>query len=299
VQQQVVVTQPPPPQPVDQALIQAMQAQMRTMLAQPIRPAEVTHFVRPGMQQGGAFGQTGGGMQEAQALAAAMREQATRSGGGMATPANPSGQVMPGQQVMATQARIPSRFSPPAAGTILYGQLVGRVNSDVPGPVIGEILQGPLAGARLLGSFQFSEQGVIIQFTSMTVPFRDADGLERTEVVPIRAFAVDAANLSTAMATSIDRRVFERVAFGFATAFLQGLGQAIASSGATTNVLPGGGVSVTTPQLNTTQQLTIAGGAAMANTARILDQTYGRRRTTIIVEAGTPFGVLFMDSQSN
>ncbi len=110
--------------------------------------------------------------------------------------------------------------------------------------------------------------------------------------------AVDSANLGAAMATSIDRRILERVALGFATAFMQGLGTAIAASGASTTVLPGGSVSVTTPTLNTTQQLLIAGGGAAGNTARIIEQTYGRRRTTIVVEADTPFGLLFLDQQS-
>lgn len=282
----------PPPVVVDPSAVQAMQEQMRRMLSAQVRPAETQFWLR-GDQQQLAHGSVSG-----PAPAMTARSSAPTAAVSPALHGGPAGGAQLASASPAGGTQAPQRLASPAPGTILYARLVGRVNSDVPGPVIGEVLQGPLSGARLLGQFQFSERGVIINFTSMTLGVRDADGSERTETARIRAVAVDSANLGAAMATSIDRRILERVALGFATAFMQGLGTAIAASGASTTVLPGGSVSVTTPTLNTTQQLLIAGGGAAGNTARIIEQTYGRRRTTIVVEADTPFGLLFLDQQS-
>src|SRR5690606_12018046 len=43
------------------------------------------------------------------------------------------------------------------AGTIEYAQLVTEANTDAPGPVMAQIASGPLAGARLIGSFQSTD----------------------------------------------------------------------------------------------------------------------------------------------
>jgi len=188
-----------------------------------------------------------------------------------------------------------SRFTPPNPGTILYARLVGRVNSDVPGPVIGEILQGPFTGARLLGNFRFTERGVILQFSSMAVPYRE-EGEDKSETVPIGAVAVDTQHLGTAMATDIDRHIVERVALAFGTAFISGVGRAIGQGGAT--VTQGFGVRETTyPQLDATQQLWVGAGEAANAVGRVAESIWGNRRTTITVDAGTPFGLLFLGPQ--
>ena len=280
---------PPAPVPVtylpmDRDLINAMQAQMKNILGRKINPSETVYL----------YTQETGGQNRPVSASSGSTSSGT-SVSGIQVPAGSGTPVSSGVQTASAQTTLqrPSRFSAPAPGTILYSRLIGKVNSDVPGPVIAEISQGPLHGARLLGSFQFTEQGVIIQFNTMTIPFTD-DGLERTEVVPIKAVAVDAENLGTSMATSIDRRILERIAFGFATSFIQGLGQAVAQAGSTTTVLPSGGVTYGLKNLNTTEQLLSAGGNAAGTAGRIIDQTYGNRRTTIVVDADTPFGLLFL-----
>ena len=288
--------QPPGPPPLDQALIQAMQAQMRAMLNVPIKPSETVYLYHPQTGAGNAgMGNTTTGSTSGSSAQAALAAGGFQ--GGNDTAAGRSGMQNQNAPMAAQTSYVrPSRFAAPATGTILFSRLIGRINSDVPGPVVAEITQGPLSGSRLIGSFQFTEEGVIIQFSSMTVPFTD-DGLERTEVVPINAVAVDPENLGTAMSTSIDRRVLERIAFGFATAFVQGLGQAISQSGSSTTLSPGG-ATYSAPVLNTRDQLLTASGSAAGVAGKILDQTFGKRRTTIVVEANTPFGLLFMGSGS-
>ncbi|MBI3418534.1 MAG: hypothetical protein HY053_00160, partial [Proteobacteria bacterium] len=41
-----------------------------------------------------------------------------------------------------------------AAGTIAYAQLLVEANSDIPGPILAEVMSGPFAGARVVGQFE-------------------------------------------------------------------------------------------------------------------------------------------------
>jgi intracellular multiplication protein IcmE len=262
--------------PVDQGLEEAMEHQMA--LLGPTNPAEAKTYLFANADA------TGGAVSHNPANAYAPGAGGTGSGtagGTMGVPQD-GGSAVP-----------QSRFKVPAAGTILYSRLVGRVNSDTPGPVIGEILQGPFAGSRLLGTFQFSENGVVINFSSMTVPYKDDDGNAQSEVVPINSVAVDASHLGTAMATDINRHLLARIGTAFGTAFLQGIGQAVATSGST--VSSGlTGTTVSNSSLNTGDQLLVGAGAAAGAAGQVFSQIYGNERTTITVEDGTPFGLLFL-----
>ena len=189
-------------------------------------------------------------------------------------------------------------FKLPAAGTVLYAKLVGRVNSDSNGPVIGEVEQGAFSGSRIIGSFSFGEKGVMITFNTMTVPYKNDDGEDETETVGINAVAVDSKHLGTAMATSIDNHMLARVGAQFGSAFLQGLGQAVAQSGSSAYMSPYGGTTVTNPTMNLSQEMAMAVGQGASQAGSIFQSIYGSQKTTIIVEQGTPFGLLFLDKQS-
>lgn len=267
--------------PIDNAMVDRMRERLSKLEAPPPVPAEVVHFVDR-TQQNNALGGGAATMSAARGYGAAASAMQQAS--------------MP-QAPMAAQGRR-SRFRTPAAGSILFSQIKSRVNSDTPGPVLGEILQGPFSGARLLGTFAFSERGVVITFNTMSVPYRDENGDEQVEVMPIRAVAVDSANLGTAMATDIDRHILERVAVAAGTSFLQGLGQAVAQSGATALVSPYG-TTVANPLLSGSNQLLVAGGAAAGAVGQIAQQYYGNRRTTITVDASTPFGLLFLGNNGS
>lgn len=178
----------------------------------------------------------------------------------------------------------------PLPGTILYARMLGRANSDTPGPVVAEILQGELLGARLVGQFQAGRDGLLIQFRTMTIPARNG---RPPSVVQIEAVAVDTDNLGASLATSVNRRELERIALAFGTAFMRGLGQAVAQSGA---IVSQGltGTIVQNRTLDTRQQLLVGAGAAAGAAGDVIQDIYGNRPPTIIVEAGTPFGLLFL-----
>lgn len=286
-QQQAPVAPQQPQRPqVDQNLLNAMQRQMAGLMPQAIAPAQTQYLYAPN-QQGVAVA---GGSSSLGGASALVGRQGVQAPPGTL----PAAQTTVSQAAMAQQQR--SRFTVPAAGTVIYSRLIGKVDSDVQGPVLAEVLQGPFAGSRLLGAFTFGERGVAIRFTSMTVPFTE-DGEERVEVVPINAVAVDSKHLGSAMATDIDRHLFERVGIAFATSFLQGMGQAIARSGSTvSNGILGSTTSY--GSLNTREQLMVGAGDAAGATGRVVEQAYGNRRTTITVDADTPFGLLFLGSNN-
>ena len=60
-------------------------------------------------------------------------------------------------------------ISTPLPGNILYAQLISRANSDSPGPIVAEIVQGELAGAKVLGSFTQANDSLIIEFNSISI----------------------------------------------------------------------------------------------------------------------------------
>jgi intracellular multiplication protein IcmE len=196
-------------------------------------------------------------------------------------------------QTTSGTAQQQSKITLPLSGKILYAELVGRANSDVPGPVIAKVLQGEYAGATLIGSFKAAREHLVISFDKMTVE-TTANGEEINETISISAVAVDTSNIGTGLATSVDRHLFQKLAIGFTSAFAQGLGDAIGDKGSTTYNTSNGTITTRNGDLNTEEQLLSAGGQAIAKGGSILDSEFGNRPTTIIVEGGTAIGVLFL-----
>lgn len=193
----------------------------------------------------------------------------------------------------ATAEDAASKVKLPLAGTILYAQMVGRANSDHPGPVLAKILQGEYTGATLIGTFQVAQNALVINFDRMTVA-TTRDGEEINETVPIQATAVDTTYIGTGLATKVDRHMFQKLAIAFTAGFAQGFGDAISDTGETTIDTGNGTITTGGKDLNTREELLAAGGQAVSQAGSILQQEFGNRPTTVIVEAGTPIGVLFL-----
>lgn len=189
-------------------------------------------------------------------------------------------------------------FKVPAPGTMLYSQLQIGANSDAPGPVMATIMQGPLAGARVLGSFQTSQNGAEIRFSTMTIPYKDSNGNRKTETLGIDAVAISPTRLDDNMATSVNDHLALRLAVAFGTSLLSNFGQLLAQSGASTVISPTGAIATSNPALNTTQQFESAGGQAAGTAGQIFNQEYGNMPPTIKVASGTPFALLFLGNGS-
>jgi intracellular multiplication protein IcmE len=193
----------------------------------------------------------------------------------------------------AADAQKASKIKIPLPGTILYAELIGRANSDAPGPVLARVLQGEYTGATLIGSFQTAQNALVISFDRMTVT-KTLSGEEINETVDIKGTAVDTKYIGSALATEVDRHLFQKLAIAFTTGFAQGFGDAISQNGSTTIDTSNGTITTGGNDLNAKEQLYKAGGTAVQNAGSILQQEYGNRPTTIIVEQGTPIGVLFL-----
>lgn len=186
-----------------------------------------------------------------------------------------------------------TEFELPAPGTMVYAVLLGAVNSDTPGVVIGEIRQGAFNGSRILGSFDFTREGVMIKFKTMTVPYTNENGVKKAKPISINAVALNEKDLSPAMATSIDRHMLETFAVSFASGFLQGLGQAAESSGSTATYGVGG-TTLSNAKLSTTDQLLYGFGQGANQLSSQFQSKYGNLRDTIKVKSQTPFALLFL-----
>jgi intracellular multiplication protein IcmE len=202
-------------------------------------------------------------------------------------------QTVPAAAAATDPAQAQSKIKLPLAGKILYAQMISRADSDAPGPVLAKIVQGDYAGATLIGSFQKAENALVISFDRMTVE-NTRDGEEINETVAIEAIAVSTDYIGTALATHVDRHLFQKIGIGFLAGFAEGFGDAISQKGETTINGTSGTVTTTTGDLSTKEELYAAGGKAVSNTGSILMDEFGRRPTTVRVESGTPIGVLFL-----
>jgi len=175
------------------------------------------------------------------------------------------------------------------AGSVLSGMLLTPINSDHPGPVLAEITQGRLAGARLLGSFVTENNRVAVTFDTLSMGGKSYS---------ISAFAVSPSTASTALATSVNHHYLEKYGIMLAAAFVSGYGQAIEQQNATTAVTPLGGVIVSNSGLSNRQILMGALGNVGTTVSQEAQSNAQQIKPTVRVAghhgAPVPIGVLFM-----
>ncbi|AEP10729.1 DotG/IcmE/VirB10 family protein [Micavibrio aeruginosavorus] len=173
------------------------------------------------------------------------------------------------------------------AGTIEYAQLMTEANTDAPGPVLAQIVSGPLAGSRAIGSFKASDEYITLQFNTVVV-----DGI----AYGTDAIALDPKTANPGMITEIDKKYFTRVILPAAAAFIEGLGGAIAETGSTTLTVATGGSSSssTTEDLDTKQEFFKAVEEAAEKVGEMLDEEADKAEPMLRVAAGTPMALLFV-----
>ncbi|MFN3700812.1 MAG: TrbI/VirB10 family protein [Alphaproteobacteria bacterium] len=171
------------------------------------------------------------------------------------------------------------------AGQILYAQLITEANSDVPGPVLAQIVSGPVAGSRILGTFAVQEELLTLQFNTIVI-----DG----KSYPMQGVALDPNTTLPGMATDIDRRYFRRIILPTAAAFIEGAASVFGETGRTTVSVSGDVVAEETTASKLRDQ--IAGGVEEAGSQlrTILDEMNSNVQTLVKIRAGTPMGVLFV-----
>lgn len=188
----------------------------------------------------------------------------------------------------AQAASFPAGIDP-----VQYAVAELAANSDVPGPVLLKIPEGPLKGATLIGAFQRESGYLSIRLTSM-----QWKGISWTT----NAVAVDPNTSLPAVRSAVDNHTISRYASLLGGAFLgalQGYGQAIAQSGQTTVQTVGNAATVTTnPTMTPHQALIIAGATAAGTAAQTVGQSVSagwNQVPTVTLAAGSGVGVLFIE----
>lgn len=172
------------------------------------------------------------------------------------------------------------------AGSIVPAVMLTAINSDEPGPVLAQIVTGPLKGARLIGQMVSSDQRVVVQFSSLSIP-------GGSQTFNISSFAVDPDTSRTGLATDVNNHYFLRYGLGLAAAFISGYGEAVQNSGSTTTTNAFGGTTTIMGDMTHKQIAESAFGKVGQKLGSELDKETNRA-PTVTVASGTSIGVLFM-----
>jgi intracellular multiplication protein IcmE len=200
-------------------------------------------------------------------------------GGRNAAPA-----AMPASAVTRSGRENTGRVLVPS-GRGVYAHTVLAVNSDTGGPIVLQADSGPLAGDRMIGNF--SKNG----YDRLVVRVSTIE--HQGHALDVNGIVVAPDTMETAVASSVDEHYVERFVLPAAAAFIQGLGQAIATTTNTQTVLsPFGGASYAT-HLNLAQQAGVGAGVAAAQIGSALNQE-APKGPTINLDANANVGVMFL-----
>lgn len=172
------------------------------------------------------------------------------------------------------------------AGTVNYAQLLIEANSDVPGPIMVQILSGPLRGGRAIGQFKVMYEELVLSFTL---------AVHNGQEYPINAIALNPETTLGAMATDVDHRYFKRIILPAAAGFMSSFGSALTSAGSQTTVA---GDSVVINELQKGYKEAAFEGMAKAGdtVAKFFEDEASRTKTLVRVQAGAPMGLFFLQS---
>lgn len=177
-------------------------------------------------------------------------------------------------------------------GTIIPGVMLTAVNTDEPGPVMAEIVSGPLKGSRLIGSVVNAPTDITSNVSKATIQFTKLQrkGMD-SKAVDISVFAVDPETSRTAVATDVDHHIFRNYGLTIAASFVEGLGEAFGNMGKTVSYTD----QATIMQVSDKSKNAVwaATGKAGSRLGRQLDKL-SNAPTTVTVDAGTTIGLLFM-----
>lgn len=172
------------------------------------------------------------------------------------------------------------------AGEIAYAQIITEANSDIPGPVLGQIISGPLSGSRVLGDFSVENDLISLRFNTVVV-----DGIS----YQIDTIALDPATTLPGMATDVDHRYLRRVLLPTAAAFIEGAAEAITDTGRTNVSVSGDVVAEETEGTDSREQIASGIEEASSQLSEIIEEMNENVEPLIIIRAGTPMGLLFIE----
>ena len=169
------------------------------------------------------------------------------------------------------------------AGSVDYAQLLTKIDTDVPGPILAQVLSGPFSGGRMIGTISKAKDFVVIRFNTV---------VKDTVSYSIDAVAVDQNTTLAGMATSVNHHYMVKIVLPAAAAFLTGYSAALAQPAQQQTATAGGGVTATQSQSSTKQSmfrgLQVAASTVSGDLTKMASEP-----TTIIVAKGTTMGVFY------
>jgi intracellular multiplication protein IcmE len=185
----------------------------------------------------------------------------------------------------ALRAADPAEILIPA-GRGVYAHPILAVNSDASSPVVLQADSGPIAGDRMIGTFAKQADRLVIRINTV---------IHQGQSIGTDGVVVAPETMEAGVASDVDQHYLARFILPAAAAFVQGLGQAIATTSNTAAVLsPFGGAAYTT-HLNLNQQLGVAAGAAAGQVGAVLNQA-APKGPTVSLEANVAVGVMFLSN---
>ena len=177
------------------------------------------------------------------------------------------------------------------AGDIAYAVMETAINSDEPGPILAKIVNGPLQGAKMIGSYTPAGDGG--QKLSLTFNVLNVPNLSST--FAMNAVAIDPNTARTAIASHVDNHYLLRYGSFLGATFLQGVSQAVLAGLNNTGVTFEGTTINAKSLKSTGDERLLAGlgniGVQVAEKTNLLN-----KKPTITIAAGTSFGLLFLEN---
>lgn len=177
-----------------------------------------------------------------------------------------------------------------AAGQVYYGQMLMEANSDIPGPIMAQVLTGPFAGGRAIGSFETYRDHLALRFKTIAI---------RNRQFSVDILALDPETTLGGVVTEVDPRYFTRVLLPAAAAFIKAYGETIAEPASTTTVDSGGGNSIVTnnSEKNDSRDALYKGLSEAADrVGSFVDEEAAATKRLVRVAVGTPIGLFFVSA---
>ncbi|MGE3624417.1 MAG: TrbI/VirB10 family protein [Bdellovibrionales bacterium] len=172
------------------------------------------------------------------------------------------------------------------AGTVSYAQLLTEANSDVPGPILAQILSGPLKGARAVGQFKVENEYLVLKFNLVNYKNKD---------YTINAIALDPDTTLGGMATEVDQRYLTRVLLPAAAGFMQGFASALGQG--SSSVVTNGDTTIVQQSGKGLEEGLFSGlGQAGQTLGQFFQNQANATKPLVRVAAGTPMGMFFITS---
>jgi intracellular multiplication protein IcmE len=257
------------------------------------RPIQVAEAVDPQAQQafnkqiGDLFSQWGGRAPQTDVIlppkAATESDPATGSNTPPSSNGASTGARAPVTTPTAASLHVPAQVLIPA-GRGVYAHPILALSSDQTSPVVMQADSGPIAGDRLIGGFARQDERLVIHI-SQIIHNGQSLGCDGVVIAPD--------TMEASVATDVDQHYLTRFILPAAAAFVQGLGQALATTSNTTAVLSPFGGATTSTNLNFHQQLGVAAGVAAGQIGTVLNQA-APKGPTVSLDANVSVGVMFL-----